>query len=62
MKNVNRILFVVSLLAIIVLIIAFTSIDPFVNLSYVWQCVLYGFLGLLWIASILIEIWKKESK
>ena len=62
MKNINRILFVVSFIAIIVLLIAFTSIRTFKQISYVWQCGLYGFFGLLWIACLLIELWKKEIK
>ena len=60
MKNVNRILIVVLLFIIVVLLVAFSSIYPFTTVGFVWQCVLCGFFGLLWIICILVEIWKKD--
>jgi membrane associated rhomboid family serine protease len=59
MKYVNKVLIVVSFVAIILLLIAFTSISPFTDISYAWQCALCGFFGLLWITCLLIEIRKK---
>ena len=60
MKNVNRILSVVFLVILILLLIAFSSIYPFTTVGYAWQCVLCGIFGFLWIATLLIEIWKKN--
>ena len=59
MKNVNRILSVVFFIIIILLLVAFSSVYPFTTIGYGWQCILCGFFGLLWIASLLFEIWKK---
>jgi hypothetical protein len=61
MKNVNKILMVVSFFAIVILLIAFSFIYPFTQTNYVWQCVLCGFFGFLWIVGLLRESWKKES-
>jgi hypothetical protein len=60
MKNVNRILIAVFFFVIVFLLIAFSSIYPFTALAFVWQCVICGFFGLLWIICILIEIRKKD--
>jgi membrane associated rhomboid family serine protease len=60
MKNVSRILSVVFFVIIVVLLVAFSSIYPFTTIGYGWQCALCGFFGFLWIASLLIEIWKKD--
>lgn len=60
MKNVNRILIVVLFFIIIALLVAFSSIHPFTTVHFIWQCAICGFLGLLWVACLLIEIWKKD--
>ncbi len=60
MKNVNKVLIVVFLVILIVLLIAFSSIRPFSELGYAWQCAICGFFGLLLIICVLIEIWKKD--
>ncbi len=60
MKNVNRTLSIVFFVIIVVLLVAFTCIYPFTTIGYVWQCVLCGIFGFLWIASLLVEIWKKD--
>jgi len=62
MKNVNRILIVVFFVILVFLLVAFTSIYPFTTLNYVWQSVICGFIGLLWIVCLLIEIRKKDTE
>ena len=60
MKNVNKIMIVVFSTIIVVLLVAFSSIYPFTALGFMWQCAIVGILGLLLIACILIEVWKKD--
>ncbi len=60
MKNVNRILIVIFFVILVTLIIAFTSIYPFTLIGFGWQCAISGFIGLLWIICILIEVRKKD--
>jgi hypothetical protein len=62
MKNVNRILLVVFFVIFVFLLFVFTSIYPFTMISYVWQIVICGFFGLLWIVCLLIEIRKKDAE
>ena len=59
MKNVNRILSVVFFIIIVLLLVAFSSIYPFTTVGYGWQCTLYGFFGLLWIATLLYDMWER---
>jgi membrane associated rhomboid family serine protease len=60
MKNVNKALIVIIFVIMIVLLYAFSSIYPFTTIGFAWQCAICGFVGLLWIVCLLIEIRKKD--
>lgn len=61
MKNVNQILIIILFVILVALIVAFSAIYPFSTVGYGWQCIISGFVGLLLIISLLIEVWKKDA-